>query len=227
MFKQLFLRTLFLTLTAVQTAFAGVEVVLQESFEVPDTENFITYSQGNEIITATNRWAVVATGVDLFEDPARSEATAFDGAQAVDLAGSPGAGVIETELATTPGKQYLLEFHYARNNNIGGTIAEAQVDVIGTTTRLSQVVAHNPAMLAFNTYQAINLTFTADSPQTKLRFTSRNSGAAGVILDAISITTEPEPPSVAVPTIPVAAWIAPVIMALLGARLSHRFKRQR
>lgn len=166
---------------------ASAQIVLTESFEVPDTANFQTFAAGQTIVTATNSWSVTATGVDLFEDAARSEATAFEGAQAIDLAGSPGAGVIQTSFATVPGATYALTFHYARNNNIGGATADAQVDVVGSTSRLQATVQHVPANEAFGTFLTFAQTFVADSATTILRFTSLESGTAGIVLDGIQV----------------------------------------
>lgn len=166
---------------------ASAQIVLTESFELPDTANFQSFVSGQTIVTATHSWSVTATGVDLFEDAARSEATAFDGAQAIDLAGSPGAGVIQTSFATLPGATYALSFHYARNNNIGGATADAQVDVVGSTSRLHATVQHVPANEAFGTFRTFEQAFVADSATTILRFTSLEAGNAGIVLDAIQV----------------------------------------
>ena len=114
----------------------SAQVVLVEDFESPDTGNFMTCNAGETLATATKSWDVTVSGVDLFEGAARAEAAAFDGAQAIDLAGSPGAGVIETTFTTLPGEEYDLVSHYARNDLLGAETGDAQVDVIGSASLL-------------------------------------------------------------------------------------------
>jgi len=175
--------------------------VLTESFEVPDTTDFTVFSASETIVTADNTWLVVAESVDLYEAAARVEAAAFDGAQAIDLAGSPGAGVIEATFPTTPGRTYTLTFYYARNDLLGANVADAQVDVEGSTSLLSSVVQHDPGVHLFNSYQQFSDTFVADDAQAVLRFTSLEVGSAGVTIDAISITANPVVPILSGPAL--------------------------
>ena len=130
---------------------ARAQVVFSEDFEVPDTTNFITFFAPQQIVTASNTWQVVAESVDLYEDAARAEAVAYEGGQAVDLAGSPGAGVIVAGFATISGRSYRLVFHYARNNLLGATPGQARIDVEGGSPLLSVTVQHDPAQYAFST----------------------------------------------------------------------------
>lgn len=164
------------------------QVVFEEDFETPDIANYLTVPAGQQLVTAANTWEVTANSIDLFDDPARPEAVAWDGAQAVDLTGSPDAGVMEAAFTTLPGEVYELVFHYARNNFLGPTVGMAQVDVIGVTPRLSEVVSHAPGLLAFDQHQTFQGTFVADATETTLRFTALNDGVAGITIDGISIT---------------------------------------
>ncbi|HMB69080.1 MAG TPA: hypothetical protein VKU85_07200 [bacterium] len=163
--------------------------VLVEDFESPDTANFATYNAGELLVTATNTWSVTSTGIDLYEAAARAEAAAFDGAQAVDLAGSPGAGVIETTFPTVVGQSYELVFHYARNALLGLLTGDALVEVVGGSTLLQAQVQHDPALHAFDAYLQFRGSFTADVTVTTLRFTSLNPDNTGITLDGISIAT--------------------------------------
>ena len=166
---------------------ASAQVVLTESFELPNTANFQTFNSGQTLVGASASWSITTSGIDLFEDAARPEAAVFDGTQAIDLAGSPGAGVLETSFTTVLGATYELVFHYARNNLLGSSIGDAQVDVVGTTSRLQATVQHDPVVQAFNVFRTFTQTFTADSTTTTLRFTSLEAGNAGVVLDGIQV----------------------------------------
>jgi len=177
-----------ISLLAVLSGVSTAQVVLVEDFEAPDTANFITFNAGQSIVTASNTWFVTATGVDLYEAAARAEAAAYDGGQAVDLAGSPGAGVIETAFATVPGNEYELVFHYARNALLGADTGDAQVEIFGTAMLLQATVQHDPATHAFDAYLEFRDSFIADSAESTLRFISLDLENTGVTLDGISVS---------------------------------------
>lgn len=170
-------------------AMSHAATVLVEDFESPDTANYITFTAGQTIVTATNSWLVVLNSVDLYEDSARAEAAAYDGAQAVDLTGSPGEGTIETTFPTDPGSDYELVFHYARNDLLGGQTGDARVEVEGASLVLTATIQHDPAQLPFDAYQTFTDVFTADSTECTLRFISLDPGNTGITVDAIAITT--------------------------------------
>jgi len=125
------------------------------------------------------------------EAAARVEAAAFDGAQAIDLAGSPGAGMLETTFATTPGMAYELVFHYARNAFLGAETGDAEVDVVGAGSLLEATIQHDPALYEFDVYLEFSALFTADSTEAILRFTSLDTGNTGITLDGICISAVP------------------------------------
>ncbi len=166
---------------------AATAKVLSESFEAPATANYQTYNAGQSFTTATNTWIVPTSGVDICNVQARREVTAFDGNQTLDLNGSPGAGVIATSFATTAGRKYTLSFHYARNNQLGATPARARVEVVGSAPLLQAEVHHDKTVGAFGSYLGFSDGFVADSATTTLRFTSLNSGNAGITLDGIEV----------------------------------------
>jgi len=180
------IRLVYVTATLLVANPAMATIVLYEDFETPDTINFTTYFSGETMTTATNVWSITANSVDLYEGPARAEAGVFDGTQAVDLTGSPDEGVMQTPFTTQPGETYELVFHYARNNFTN--LASAEVDVIGASSLLQQTVQHDSSQYTFSQYQTFSDTFVADDVQALLRFTSLNSGLAGVTIDAITIT---------------------------------------
>lgn len=178
---------LLFALVLLAPAGSDAETVLTEDFELPTTENFITFDAPSSIVTATNTWEVTVSGVDLFDDFARPEAVAFDGGQAIDLAGSPGAGVMSTSFATSPGQTYELIFHYARNYLNEAPAAGALVEVIGSTTVLSAQISHSSPDFSLQTL--FQQQFIADASTCTLRFTSLESGDAGITIDAISIVS--------------------------------------
>lgn len=168
-------------------------VVLNENFEAPVSSNYTVIRAGQSFATSTRTWAVEAGSIDIVNANVRREAAAFDGNQAIDLAGSPGAGVLSTRFATTPGQQYLLTFHYSRNNGIGAVPARARVEVMGMGALLQGEVQHEAPRLPFNAYQQYRGMFRADGTSAVLRFTSLNAGNAGVMLDAVSVAGVAEP----------------------------------
>ena len=176
---------------------APAQAVLSENFEAPASGNYTVVRAGQSFATSTRTWAVEAGSIDIVNANVRREAAAFDGAQAIDLAGSPGAGVLSTRFATTPGQDYMLTFHYSRNNGVGAAPARARVEVVGIGVLLQGEVLHEAARLPFNAYQRYRGNFRADSTSATLRFSSLNAGNAGVMLDAVSVTaaqaTMPQP----------------------------------
>ena len=173
-------------LVAAQTGSA--RLVLSESFESPQTGNYTVVRAGQSFRTRNHVWNVEQGSIDIANAAVRREVTAFDGKQVIDLAGSPGPGVISTRFATTPGQTYTLVVHYARNNGIGRTPAVARVEVLGNGVLLQEELRHDPARLPFNSYRQLRGTFRADSATTTLRFASHNAGNFGIVLDALTVS---------------------------------------
>ena len=173
----------------VQVATAASRTVFFESFEGPATGNYTVLRAGQSFRTRNNVWAVEEASIDLVNTHVRRETVAFDGAQVVDLAGSPGPGAMTASFATTPGQAYTLVFHFSRNNGIGATPARARVEVLGAAPLLVKEVRHEAARQPFNAYLQFRDTFRADGPNATLRFTSLNAGNFGLVIDAISVTT--------------------------------------
>ncbi|HEU4429943.1 MAG TPA: DUF642 domain-containing protein [Myxococcota bacterium] len=178
--------------TALATALAApgalAQPVFQESFEAPATANYTVVRAGQSFTTRHNTWSVTGGSVDVVNARVRTETVAADGTQLIDLAGSPGAGVMSASFPTSPGQRYTLSFAYARNNGIGANPALARVDVIGAATLLRADLRH-AAPAAFNVQQRFSRSFVADAASTSLRFTSLVGGNAGVTIDAIRVTS--------------------------------------
>ncbi len=172
--------------------------VLTESFETPATSNYTTYRAGQSFTTGGNTWTVQSGSIDLVNTRVRKETVAYDGGQTVDMAGTPGPGVIAATFPTTAGKTYSLSFYYARNSGIGATPARTTVEVLGATPLLATEVRHEAPQPA-NANVPFNGTFVADGAMTTLRFTSLNGGNFGMTIDGIAVApVEGPPPAAAV-----------------------------
>jgi hypothetical protein len=166
---------------------ASAQTIFVEDFEMPFTANYATITSGQVLVTAYHSWAVTQNSVDLYRGSARPEAGVFDGAQAIDLTGSPGEGTLETTFTTIPGTTYELVFHYARNAFIDPGTANARVEIIGSTTLLEDSVFHDQSQYPFSQYVPYQGGFTADGTTATIRFTGQDPGVAGLTLDGISI----------------------------------------
>ena len=165
---------------------ATTPAVLSENFESPKTTNYTVYRAGQTLTTSTNTWVVESGSIDVFNAQVRREAVPFDGIQAVDLAGSPGAGVMSTSFATAPGQRYNIRFYYARNNGLGSNAGRANVAVLGASPLLQAELLHQ-APRQFNQNVAFSGTFVADGAKATLRFTSLTGGSYGITIDGITI----------------------------------------
>lgn len=165
--------------------------IFAEDFEIPATSDFFTVSAGNELVTATNTWLVRIGSVDVFNGPARAEVSAFSGSQAVDLSGTPDAGAMIASFPTVSGQEYELTFRYARNDFLVG-LAQASVG-IGSRFDLLLHETFSHSQPDFDDYLEFRGTFTADDASAGISFASLNPGATGITIDAISISTVPEP----------------------------------
>lgn len=172
--------------------------VLSESFETPATNSYTTHRAGQSFTTGSNTWSVLSGSVDVANARVRREVVAFDGTQTLDLAGSPGAGVIAATFPTTAGQTYALQFHYARNSGLGATPARARVEVIGADTLLQSEIRHDASRAAGSSLP-FNGDFVADGALTTLRFTSLNAGNFGMTVDGISVRAVEAAPAVAAP----------------------------
>lgn len=175
------------TLTGAATAPAPA---LTESFESPATANYTVYRAGQTFTSGANTWRVDSGTIDLVNVTARKETVAWDGNQTIDLAGSPGPGVLSTTFPTTAGQRYTLIFHYARNNAIGNKAAEARVEVLGKGPLLQATLRH-AAPMPYSQNMGYSGSFVADGDVTTLRFTSLTGGNAGLTVDGVAV--EPAP----------------------------------
>lgn len=180
---------------------SGARTGLTENFEKPVTARWTVVQAGQSLQTASNVWLIESGSVDVVNARAMPSTVAYDGNQLIDLAGSPGPGVMSTSFATKAGKTYAVTIHYARNNGLGANVARATVQVLGQGSLLLADLQHDPGQIAFNQQQTYTGTFVADGTRATLRLSSLNSGNAGLTVDAITIAETKDQPTAA----PVAA----------------------
>jgi hypothetical protein len=171
--------------------------VFNSSFEgMPPTYDI---SAGNTFLG----WLVDTGNVDLvsglsnqgFSGPSHS------GTNALDISGNvPGA--VSTDVATQPGKTYLLRLAYTKNP--GGVAPTATVRVGGNT--LLNLVADWPNTISELNWRLASALFVATSSTTKLELISGSGGNAGVFFDTIQVDE-----------VEVISSSAPDAVAILGA----------
>ena len=181
----------FMTVGCRQTAdlldAALMHPVLVEDFEAPVIAAVARYPAGESLQTRANRWGIDAGGIEIVNATGHPDTAVSDGQQAVHLTGS-----MTTSFPTTRKKQYTLTLHYARDRRLGIEPGRAHVEVLGGgPTLLEAEISHTE--VAFDSYRRYTGTFTADSPQSTLRFTSLTGGPYGITLDGISVRAVPPP----------------------------------
>ncbi|MEO0574629.1 MAG: DUF642 domain-containing protein [Pseudomonadota bacterium] len=116
---------------------------------------------------------------------------AYEGTQHAELNAHPSSGgafSIYQSFATTAGESYTLSFAYgARRNNH----ESFQVQLDGLGSLLNELIDDHTV----NNWSTFSYTFTADSSETTLRFTSvtPQTGTVGNFLDAIDVVAVPAP----------------------------------
>jgi choice-of-anchor C domain-containing protein len=181
-----------------------------ESPVVPTQGSFTIVPNGGTI----GPWTVSGIHVDHL----RPDWPVSEGAQAVDLSGSPGAGAVYQILSTEAGQSYLLRFAMAGNftpwdgnpNNWSPAVKEMEVvwdgELVDTVT--FDVTGHDASDPG---WVYLSYGVTAESSATELRFVSLTGGAYGPLLDDVSVRV-PEPATLAV-------------LAVGGLRLLRRRRR--
>ena len=99
-------------------------LLLNGSFELPSIGNYwyVCAPQGacnagfSNGLTPTD-WTVTGTSVDIVSTKGGGAGWAYDGYQAIDLAGSPGPGGIEQVITTDASTSYLLSFWASSNGD--------------------------------------------------------------------------------------------------------------
>jgi choice-of-anchor C domain-containing protein len=176
---------------------AHANLLANGSFEAPPAPpNFFSTLTG----AGLTGWTVAGGTIDLIDD---GYWPASDGAQSVDLSGTPGpvGTSLSQTFATVPGRRYALTFDYANNSDLPPLTATADVEVEGLGTLYSTSISHTGSTDANMNYTPFAATFLADSASATLRFTHTGTTGIqnfqGVALDNVSVTQAevPEPAS--------------------------------
>ncbi len=163
---------------AVSNVAVPANLVSNGGFEAPRvaTATFQTFAAG----TNPNGWVVESGSVDVV----RSVWSPFEQAQSLDLNGV-GPGAIYQDLATTPGRNYYLDFVCAglpagsvlKTNTIWWEGAALATNVFDATGR-------SAAQPGWTHYEYL---VTASGVTARLRFASLTAGTYGLALDAVRV----------------------------------------
>lgn len=160
-------------------------------------------------------WSVVSTNIDWVNGFWQ----AADGTHSLDLNGNLGPSGVEQTIATVPGELYRLSFSFSGNPNLG-TERGIAGDLLASLSVSVGPVSNDFTFDVLPTHTNSNMDwitesfdFTAVSNATLIQFIStttlpffpRTSGdpptpncCYGPIIDNVSVTNVPEPPSLAV-----------------------------
>ena len=134
-------------------------------------------------------WYIESGSVDVLPTGFNGS-TAYEGTNYIDINGS-GPGTIYTNVATIPGMTYMLGFAYTQNPD-GRIIGQptASVNLYQSNSLLLNLTltmtANSWANLGWATTSVV---FTATAPATQIKFASQTAGAFGVLLDAVTLST--------------------------------------
>lgn len=143
-------------------------------------------------------WVINAGSIDVVQN---GYWPAYEGSNSIDLSGTS-SGTISQTFATTPGAQYALSFAYASNADAVDVLhqtftASGHVTITGAATLLDTTVSHAGSSRMDMGYQFYSAVFTADSSSATLQFQDvSNFGTHGLVLDAVSVGSVPEPSTI-------------------------------
>lgn len=134
-------------------------------------------------------WYVDSGSVDVLPT-GYDGATAYQGSWFIDLDGS-NPGTIHTNVPTIPGQTYSLNFAYSRNYY---TVIPT-VNILINSNLLASITDSQIVSWTNLHWNPTSFVFTATSPLTQIMFSSPDpaNDSAGIVLDAISLTTNALP----------------------------------
>jgi len=170
--------------------FTNAQLIINGSFETPDTPTYMQINAGQNTIAP---WVVGLHSVEVGDAVGNGflVGPAFEGAQSLDLNGA-GRGRLTQAFATTPGLLYTVTFAYANNYFNSSTPASAKVRLFdGLGDRLNQTITHIGSIAGNFNWTVFNKRFTALQNTTSLEFTSltdTGGHSGGIMLDAVQVT---------------------------------------
>lgn len=215
-------------LALVVSSASAQEYVLNGDFENPDITGsnpfgngafYLPVFPGTPVLT---NWTVSSPGggnIDIVRQG--SDYLATSGAQYVDLAGTPGPGVISQVVSVPLPGLYTFSFFYANNP---GAAPQANVNIQGALgTIFNQVFTHTTSTSNNLDWTFFSTTITVD-PATAgsgftLQFADLTGGSQGIFIDRVSVTNFsaiPEPSTYAA---------GALIMGALGWHQRRRFRK--
>jgi choice-of-anchor C domain-containing protein len=139
-------------------------------------------------------WVVDQENVDLVGSGGIFGWQHVAGLQSIDMAGSPGAGAIRQDLATTPGERYRLRFALS-GNPVSNIPTVKAVDVYWNgalvDTPTFDITGRSSQDMGWRYLEYDLPAATADV--TRLRFVSPIGTDGGAVIDDVSVTVVPEP----------------------------------
>ena len=166
-------------------AASAVELVTNGSFELPDIPPG-TFTISNAVPGWTLGSGSLGSGIEIQDHIAGSP---FVGDQFAEL-DSDAVTAIFQDLATTPGDSYLLSFAFSPRPDVPENIMRIFWDGVLVDT-LSESGVGNPDTVW--TVHSYNLTAVDSSTRLTFDDLTEVSDSLGSYLDAVSVTTVPEP----------------------------------
>jgi Protein of unknown function (DUF642) len=143
-------------------------------------------------------WSVTGAG---FVKEEMEGATSGTFSAAFSVGGNSEGNVLSQSFATTAGVLYRLDFDAGVFGNPSSGPLQLEVAVLNSSNQtLADRTVFPPAVLTFNpsavVFRHYQLTFTANSSSTTLRFTDHGLGnaSADTVLDTVSVAPTPTPP---------------------------------
>lgn len=145
--------------------------------------NYFTYNAGNANIGS---WTVGGTSVDIV----RASYPVHSGTYALDLVGTPGPGNVSQTLATTSGWNHVVSFWARWTGDTRNQTVKVTLGSSTQTVTLGVVDTWENVTLTFNNVSGSSNLFTLES-------LPNNTTNGNTFIDDITVTPVPEPATVA------------------------------